>query len=277
MRIDQLGFQSVQLGYLKILQMGNADPNNTKAGKEYEVKPHLYTRTVYQPGKSSVRASGPSAITARWYSDTTNQSVTTPMIALYLSGTTHLSAGHNVALSQVLNRSKAQYNSHSTYFMPQILARYVQAVNKSKTRTFNSEYATSTDLTRHGNYSLLKIATSLVTFNTAGTSLELKSLELSLKQPESLPKSSRTLGSSFVKTFDQHCYFAFLSSVDSGHLTGINRKSYSRRAQRHQSRSKAYYLRSELKSGSPSKQLLTARTKLKTTGITSQKLKNSRV
>ncbi|KZV21362.1 receptor protein kinase-like protein [Dorcoceras hygrometricum] len=44
---------------------------------------------------------GPSAITARWYSDTTNQSVTTPMIALYLSGMTHLSAGHNVALSQL--------------------------------------------------------------------------------------------------------------------------------------------------------------------------------
>ncbi|KZV54150.1 pentatricopeptide repeat-containing protein mitochondrial [Dorcoceras hygrometricum] len=36
MGIDQLGFQSVQLGYLKILQMGNTDPDNTKAGKEYE-------------------------------------------------------------------------------------------------------------------------------------------------------------------------------------------------------------------------------------------------
>ncbi|KZV15688.1 U-box domain-containing protein 50 [Dorcoceras hygrometricum] len=39
MGIDQLDFQSVQLGYLKILQMGNTDPNNTKAGKEHEVKP----------------------------------------------------------------------------------------------------------------------------------------------------------------------------------------------------------------------------------------------
>ncbi|KZV39404.1 tryptophan aminotransferase-related protein 3 [Dorcoceras hygrometricum] len=33
------------------------------------------------------------------------------------------------------------------------------------------------DLTRHGNFSLLKIATSLVTSNTAGTSLELKSVK----------------------------------------------------------------------------------------------------
>ncbi|KZV52435.1 hypothetical protein F511_34310 [Dorcoceras hygrometricum] len=81
MGIDQLKFQSVQLGYLMILQMGNTDPNNIKSGK---------------------RIRGPSAITARWYSDTTNQSITTPMIALDLSRMTHLSAGHNVALSQIL-------------------------------------------------------------------------------------------------------------------------------------------------------------------------------
>ncbi|KZV17958.1 hypothetical protein F511_41999 [Dorcoceras hygrometricum] len=78
----------------------------------------------------------------------------------------------------------------------------------------------------HGNLSLLKRATSLVMPNSAGTCLELNS------------KISRTPGSSFAKTFDQHCYFALLSSVDSGHLTGINRKSYSRRAQLYQSRSK---------------------------------------
>ncbi|KZV41869.1 hypothetical protein F511_16813 [Dorcoceras hygrometricum] len=96
MGIDQLNLQSVQLGYLKILQMGNTDPNNTKQENKDEVKPQykelskqlimqhaiidvmkcmraikdriarpvyqlaiisisLYTRTVYQPGKSSVR------------------------------------------------------------------------------------------------------------------------------------------------------------------------------------------------------------------------------
>ncbi|KZV32749.1 hypothetical protein F511_31459 [Dorcoceras hygrometricum] len=103
MGIDQLKFQSVQLGYLMILQMGNTDPNNTKAGK---------------------RIRGPSAITARWSSDTTNQSVTTPMIALDLSGTKHLSASHNVALSQ------------STYIMPQNTnTLMLKAVNKSSTRT----------------------------------------------------------------------------------------------------------------------------------------------
>ncbi|KZV37840.1 mitogen-activated protein kinase 9-like [Dorcoceras hygrometricum] len=112
MGIDQLGFQSVQLGYLKILQMDNTDPNNTKAGKEYEVKPQpanqlavnsiepLYPHSVSTGKIISPLSSGPSTITARWFSDTTNQLVTTLMIALYLSGTTHLSVGHNVALSQ---------------------------------------------------------------------------------------------------------------------------------------------------------------------------------
>ncbi|KZV22844.1 hypothetical protein F511_19436 [Dorcoceras hygrometricum] len=96
MGIDQLNLHSVQLGYLKILQMGNTDPKNTKQENKYEVKPQyeelskqlimqhaiinamkcmraikdriakpvyqleiisisLHTRTVYQPGKSSVR------------------------------------------------------------------------------------------------------------------------------------------------------------------------------------------------------------------------------
>ncbi|KZV49568.1 hypothetical protein F511_23745 [Dorcoceras hygrometricum] len=39
MGIDQLNLHSVQLGYLKILQMGNTDPNNTKQENKYEVKP----------------------------------------------------------------------------------------------------------------------------------------------------------------------------------------------------------------------------------------------
>ncbi|KZV55846.1 hypothetical protein F511_18836 [Dorcoceras hygrometricum] len=37
--IDQLNFHSVQLDYLMLLQMGNTDPNKTKAGNKYEVKP----------------------------------------------------------------------------------------------------------------------------------------------------------------------------------------------------------------------------------------------
>ncbi|KZV23094.1 WPP domain-interacting protein 2-like [Dorcoceras hygrometricum] len=39
MGIDQLNLHFVQLGYLKILQMGNTDPNNTKQEIKYEVKP----------------------------------------------------------------------------------------------------------------------------------------------------------------------------------------------------------------------------------------------
>ncbi|KZV28719.1 hypothetical protein F511_26895 [Dorcoceras hygrometricum] len=39
MGIDQLNLHSVQLSYLKILQVGNTDPNNTKQENKYEVKP----------------------------------------------------------------------------------------------------------------------------------------------------------------------------------------------------------------------------------------------
>ncbi|KZV13756.1 hypothetical protein F511_45083 [Dorcoceras hygrometricum] len=95
-RIDQLKLHSVQLGYLKILQVGTQTQTTQKQENKYEVKPQyeelskqlimqhaiinaikcmraikdriarpvyqlaiisvsLYTRTVYQPGKSLVR------------------------------------------------------------------------------------------------------------------------------------------------------------------------------------------------------------------------------
>ncbi|KZV57839.1 hypothetical protein F511_29084 [Dorcoceras hygrometricum] len=75
----------------------------------YQLTNHLsrasIPRTVYQPGKSSVRdLQSPSAhhrsvIGGR----RSNPAVTTPMIALDFS--THLSASHNVALNQVINQS----------------------------------------------------------------------------------------------------------------------------------------------------------------------------
>ncbi|KZV44318.1 hypothetical protein F511_24951 [Dorcoceras hygrometricum] len=59
MGIDQLGFQSVQLGYLKILQMGNVDPNNTKAEKEYELELSLkQSKSLTQKLKRAEELSG---------------------------------------------------------------------------------------------------------------------------------------------------------------------------------------------------------------------------
>ncbi|KZV34159.1 hypothetical protein F511_40295 [Dorcoceras hygrometricum] len=96
MGIDQLALHSVQLGYLKILQVGNTDPKDTKAGKEI--------RGPISPSLLGGRNSNPA--------------VTTPMIALDFSGTTHLSANHNVALNRDINQSmwlkiflKARHNS----------------------------------------------------------------------------------------------------------------------------------------------------------------------
>ncbi|KZV50930.1 plasma membrane ATPase 1-like [Dorcoceras hygrometricum] len=57
---------------------------------------------MYQPGKSSVRdLRGPSAHHSSVVFRNDTQSLITPMIALDLSGTTHQSSGHNVALNQI--------------------------------------------------------------------------------------------------------------------------------------------------------------------------------
>ncbi|KZV48101.1 hypothetical protein F511_02714 [Dorcoceras hygrometricum] len=86
--IDQLNFHSVQLDYLVLLQMGNTDPNKTKAGNKYEVKPH--------PSQLGGRHSYPV--------------VTAPTIALDFSGTTQQSASHNVAPNQAL-ATRTELNS----------------------------------------------------------------------------------------------------------------------------------------------------------------------
>ncbi|KZV43028.1 putative pectinesterase/pectinesterase inhibitor 33-like [Dorcoceras hygrometricum] len=101
--IEQLNLHSVQLGYLKILQVGNTDPNNTKQEKKYEVKPQYE-----EPSKQLImqhdinqcyemQPVSPSQLGGRH----SNPVVTTPMIALDFSGTTHQSASHNVAFNQI--------------------------------------------------------------------------------------------------------------------------------------------------------------------------------
>ncbi|KZV31282.1 hypothetical protein F511_41657 [Dorcoceras hygrometricum] len=115
MGIDQLNLHSVQLGYLKILKVGNADPTNTKAGKQIRGQASLDQRINWQikslkplyhaqqvsRWKSSVRdIQGPSTHHSSVVFRHNNQSITTPMIALDFSGTTNQSASHNVALKQ---------------------------------------------------------------------------------------------------------------------------------------------------------------------------------
>ncbi|KZV58326.1 hypothetical protein F511_34591 [Dorcoceras hygrometricum] len=86
--IDQLNFHSVQLDYLELLQMGNTDPNKTKAGNKYEVKPQYEELSKQLGGRLS------------------NPVVTTPTIALDLSGATHQSASPNVAPNQLLRAAQ---------------------------------------------------------------------------------------------------------------------------------------------------------------------------
>ncbi|KZV20712.1 hypothetical protein F511_09241 [Dorcoceras hygrometricum] len=64
------------------------------------IEPLYHAQQVSRWNHRSVIFRTRQPITARWSSDTTSQSVTTPMIALDFSGTTSQSASHNVALNQ---------------------------------------------------------------------------------------------------------------------------------------------------------------------------------
>ncbi|KZV21255.1 hypothetical protein F511_25282 [Dorcoceras hygrometricum] len=64
--IDQLNLRSVQLGYLKILQVGNTDPNNTKAGKQIRGQASISPGTANL--KPSLTGHGNSAVAELSYS-----------------------------------------------------------------------------------------------------------------------------------------------------------------------------------------------------------------
>ncbi|KZV40578.1 (E,E)-alpha-farnesene synthase-like [Dorcoceras hygrometricum] len=120
--------------------MGNTDPNNTKAGKEYDVKPqpvNHHRSVVFRHNQSVGHHSDDSVVPFR----------------------------HDTSVG------RSQRGS-------------ISAVNKSSTRTSNSQYATSTDLTRH-DYSTCPTASSLVTAH-------------SRSYPEAKSKSSRELKNSRV-------------------------------------------------------------------------------
>ncbi|KZV25993.1 hypothetical protein F511_27426 [Dorcoceras hygrometricum] len=101
-------------------------------------------RTVYQPGNHrSVIFRAHQPIIARWYSDTTNQSITTPMIALDFSGTTHQSASRNVALKsghQSIRQSGSRC-MHVCQFNIQYTMHTIQYVKtECKTQSIHNMY-----------------------------------------------------------------------------------------------------------------------------------------
>ncbi|KZV36596.1 hypothetical protein F511_42463 [Dorcoceras hygrometricum] len=110
--IDQMNLQSVQPGYLKILQMGNADPRP----------------------KSRKTNTSPSQLGGRH----SNPIVTTPMIALDFSGTTQQSASHNVASNQVIKSICQRLNMYAC--MPiNINAQCIQCIiRKTEHMSINS-------------------------------------------------------------------------------------------------------------------------------------------
>ncbi|KZV22640.1 zinc finger protein 93 [Dorcoceras hygrometricum] len=168
MGIDQLGFQSVQPGYLKILQMGNADPNITKAGKEYEI---LLRHGSFNCSNCFLTGHG-----------------------------THNRRNCPGAKSVKASQYSAQILASTTYCLrPRAQIWFYLSQQLLTTRT--------------------KLKTARNTYPEAH-------------------RHRRTLYSTVAKTHQLTTSSHSLSNVEPGFLTGINRKSYSRRAQRHQSRSK---------------------------------------
>ncbi|KZV39107.1 ubiquitin carboxyl-terminal hydrolase 15-like [Dorcoceras hygrometricum] len=129
------------------------------------VEPLYHARCIKRGNHRSMIFRARQSITAQWYSDTTNQSVTTPMIALDFSGTTHLSASNNMALNQVINQSVNQAQdvciSISADFTTSIIAMFTLKAVKSAQFVPSTADSTSTDLSQgtetHGlGYQLLR-------------------------------------------------------------------------------------------------------------------------
>ncbi|KZV46680.1 disease resistance protein [Dorcoceras hygrometricum] len=191
MGIDQLKFQSVQLGYLKILQLGNTDPNNKSRKRKYEcINRENHQSVIFR------LVSHHSSVVFRH-----NQSVGHH----YDDSVGPFRHDTSVCRSQRGSILAAQ-------LVPSILKFYLDR-----------------------SYSVTEIPAYSTSF-----------LHWSRPTQQGLPRSSnpeantnrRLLYSAVARTHKSAAPSRFSSNVNSSHLTGINRKRNSRRAQRHQSRSK---------------------------------------
>ncbi|KZV33331.1 Peroxidase 48-like [Dorcoceras hygrometricum] len=253
MGIDQLALHSIQLGYLKILQMGNADPNNTKAGKQIRGQASGYQgsdsytsestgnhlsrasipRTAYQPGKSSVRDhSGPS---------TYHSSVvfcTTPMIALCHSGTTSINNEFKAQNSKGCSpkKLKSDRTNSTKVFEQHSYFASLPEVDSDLQDSINQE-SFSRGTQRHQFHSKRRRKSA----NISGKRFRMNSINNEFKAQNSKgcsPKKLKSDRTNSTKVFEQHSYFASLPEVDSDLQDSINQESFSRGTQRHQFHSK---------------------------------------
>ncbi|KZV33361.1 WPP domain-interacting protein 2-like [Dorcoceras hygrometricum] len=273
--IDHLNLHSVQLGYLKILQVRNIDPNNTKKENKYEVKPQYeelskqlimqhaiidamkcmraikdriakpvyklaiisieplyHARCINRGNHRSVIIGARQPITARWSSDTTNQSVTTPMIALDFSGTTNQSASHNVALNQVIKSicqsgSRCMHKHISRFHNINRIHVHAQAAKSARFVPSTVEIYLNRFSQRHGTNNRSKSASSRYQIH-GKDSLELKS---------KIAQHPKNALSDFSRNLRTPADSRSKSQVVLQPLMGNNRKSKSQGFQLHQNRS----------------------------------------
>ncbi|KZV22273.1 hypothetical protein F511_07474 [Dorcoceras hygrometricum] len=184
MGIDQLGFQSVQLGYLKILQMGNTDPNNTKAEKRIR-------------GQASIRMI--TNITANHKHACINRGNHLSVISRPVSHHSSVIFRHNQSVGHHSDDSVVPFR-HDTSVCRS------QRGSISGSQSING----SIYLTRALQLQPKQSASSLFTTNTAGTSWELN--------PEA-HTYRRKLYSTVARTYELTASSGSFSNVDSSHLT----------------------------------------------------------
>ncbi|KZV48675.1 hypothetical protein F511_22915 [Dorcoceras hygrometricum] len=231
MGIDQLALHSVQLGYLKILKMGNTDPKGTKAGKEIrgqasvrraiKTANHATCYEMHEAIKESIIKTSVSTEKSSQVEPLYPHSISTGEII----GTTHLSASHNVALNRDINQSiwLKIHQFNTKFITPNIAISTLKAVKTAQfvPHSFNLPQQISQ---RHGR-TQPKQTSFLLTSSTSAEAI----LRLKFQLPEE-PKNTRFRSHENIRT---NSFFALLSNVDSGLLASINRKSNSRRIQRH--------------------------------------------
>ncbi|KZV44200.1 protein kinase, catalytic domain containing protein [Dorcoceras hygrometricum] len=161
MGIDLLKFQSVQLGYLKILQLGNTDPNNKNRKRKYEVKPQNWsTRPANHLAVHLNRAS----ILAQCINRGNHRSVIFRPVSHHIS---------------VVFRHNQSVGHHSDDRVGPF--RHDTSVCRSQRGSISGHQSINLAqyiLLRHGNSKIQNQLPPLVTSNTARTSLELKSRSL---------------------------------------------------------------------------------------------------
>ncbi|KZV27704.1 hypothetical protein F511_28391 [Dorcoceras hygrometricum] len=234
MGIDQLELHSVQLGYLKILQMGNTDPKDTKAGKEIRGQASVSCKWVTQTQKTQkqekkyeVKPQYEEASKQQIMQHAINQCYEMHEAIKESEIKTSVTTGKSSQVEPLYPHSVS--TGEIIEFITRIIAMsMLKAVRAAQfiPHSFNLPQ----QISQRNGRTQPKQTSFLLTSSTSAEAI----LCLKFQLPEE-PKNTRFRSHENLRT---NRFFVLLSNADSGLLASINRKSNLKRIQRYQSRSK---------------------------------------